>query len=56
MSHDELYEIFNDLLPTIKGKTVLDVGSRLGAVLYGVITIIFFLIYYYIFSSTLQVS
>lgn len=35
MSRDALYFIFNTLLPTIKGKTVLDIGSRLGVVLYG---------------------
>lgn len=35
MSRDALYFIFNTLLPTIKGKTLLDIGSRLGAVLYG---------------------
>ena len=27
--------IFRDLLPPLDGKTLLDVGSRLGAVLYG---------------------
>lgn len=36
MSRDALFYIFNDRLPTIEGKTVLDIGSRLGAVLYGV--------------------
>ncbi|XP_015109787.1 uncharacterized protein LOC107036363 [Diachasma alloeum] len=35
VSRDELYHIFNTLLPTLDGKIVLDVGSRLGAVLYG---------------------
>lgn len=35
MSKDCLYHIFNTLLPTLEGKTILDVGSRLGAVLYG---------------------
>ncbi|KAK2584271.1 hypothetical protein KPH14_006677 [Odynerus spinipes] len=35
MSRDALYFIFNTLLPPVKGKTVLDIGSRLGAVLYG---------------------
>ncbi|KAL6258242.1 hypothetical protein P5V15_010172 [Pogonomyrmex californicus] len=35
MSQDGLYFIFNILLPTLKNKTVLDIGSRLGAVLYG---------------------
>ncbi|XP_011310923.1 uncharacterized protein [Fopius arisanus] len=34
-SRDELYLIFNTLLPTLDGKILLDVGSRLGAVLYG---------------------
>lgn len=36
MSQDGLYFIFKVLLPTLENKTVLDVGSRLGAVLYGV--------------------
>ncbi|KAL7299799.1 hypothetical protein TKK_0007543 [Trichogramma kaykai] len=35
MSKDALYYIFNDRLPTIENKTVLDIGSRFGAVLYG---------------------
>ncbi|KYQ53773.1 hypothetical protein ALC60_07256 [Trachymyrmex zeteki] len=35
MSQDGLYFIFKVLLPTLENKTVLDVGSRLGAVLYG---------------------
>ncbi|KAL2745389.1 uncharacterized protein V1477_006244 [Vespula maculifrons] len=35
MSRDAIYFIFNTLLPTLKGKTILDIGSRLGAVLYG---------------------
>ncbi|KAI4481986.1 PREDICTED: uncharacterized protein LOC106789397 [Polistes canadensis] len=35
MSRDALYFIFNTLLPTLEGKMVLDIGSRLGAVLYG---------------------
>ncbi|XP_015521769.2 uncharacterized protein LOC107225726 isoform X1 [Neodiprion lecontei] len=35
MSKDGLYHIFNNMLPALEGKTVLDVGSRLGAVLYG---------------------
>ncbi len=30
-----LQRIFVELLPALDGKTVLDVGSRLGAVLYG---------------------
>lgn len=36
MSQDMLYFIFNTFLPTLKDKVVLDIGSRLGAVLYGV--------------------
>ena len=32
---DDLEFIFDVLLPDLTGKTVLDVGSRLGAVLYG---------------------
>lgn len=35
MSVDSLHYIFNFVLPDLHGKTVLDVGSRLGAVLYG---------------------
>ncbi|KAK0158550.1 hypothetical protein PV328_009539 [Microctonus aethiopoides] len=35
VSREDLYHIFNTLLPTLDGKIVLDVGSRLGAVLYG---------------------
>ncbi|XP_063977236.1 uncharacterized protein LOC135162555 [Diachasmimorpha longicaudata] len=35
VSRENLYLIFNTLLPTLDGKIVLDVGSRLGAVLYG---------------------
>lgn len=35
MSQDGLYFIFKMLLPTLKNKTVLDIGSRLGAILYG---------------------
>ncbi|XP_043284982.1 uncharacterized protein [Venturia canescens] len=34
-SREELYHIFNTLLPPLDGKIVVDVGSRLGAVLYG---------------------
>jgi len=34
-SKERLQYIFEDLLPDLKGKTVVDVGSRLGAVLYG---------------------
>jgi hypothetical protein len=33
--------IFRSLLPPIPGKTVVDVGSRLGAVLYGILKILF---------------
>jgi len=36
MSQDGLYFIFKVLLPTLENKTILDIGSRLGAVLYGV--------------------
>jgi hypothetical protein len=36
MSRDDLYFIFNNRLPTLEKKTVLDIGSRLGSVLYGV--------------------
>ncbi|XP_071633419.1 uncharacterized protein [Temnothorax longispinosus] len=35
MSQDGLFFIFKVLLPTLKNKTILDIGSRLGAVLYG---------------------
>lgn len=34
-SKERLQFIFGDLLPSLAGKTVVDVGSRLGAVLYG---------------------
>merc|ERR1712013_306463 len=34
-SKERLQYIFEELLPDLKGKTVVDVGSRLGAVLYG---------------------
>lgn len=34
-SRDRLDFIFSTLLPWIEGKTILDVGSRLGAMLYG---------------------
>lgn len=34
-SKERLQLIFSDLLPPLAGKTVVDVGSRLGAVLYG---------------------
>ncbi|XP_036147680.1 uncharacterized protein LOC105831992 isoform X2 [Monomorium pharaonis] len=37
MSQDGLYFIFKMLLPSLKNKIVLDVGSRLGAILYGVL-------------------
>ena len=36
MSREQLKFIFSDLLPNLTGKTVLDVGSRLGPVLYAV--------------------
>ncbi|XP_025161523.1 uncharacterized protein LOC105190858 [Harpegnathos saltator] len=35
ISRKALYYMFNICLPKLKGKTILDVGSRLGAVLYG---------------------
>ncbi|KAF7993258.1 hypothetical protein HCN44_006318 [Aphidius gifuensis] len=35
LSREDLYQVFNNFLPTLDGKTVLDVGSRLGAGLYG---------------------
>ena len=38
MSREEIKFIFSDLLPDLTGKTVVDIGSRLGAVLYGVCT------------------
>ncbi|XP_064401536.1 uncharacterized protein LOC135347460 [Halichondria panicea] len=34
MSRDEVRYIFGDLLPDLTGKTVVDVGSRLGAAVY----------------------
>ncbi|XP_067012005.1 uncharacterized protein [Anabrus simplex] len=34
-SRERIAFIFNSLLPPIEGKIVLDVGSRLGAILYG---------------------
>ena len=40
VSREQLKFIFTDLLPDLSGKLVLDVGSRLGPVLYGVNTII----------------
>ncbi len=36
MSRDEVRYIFGDLLPDLTGKTVVDVGSRLGAAVYEV--------------------
>ena len=36
MSREQVQFIFCDLLPDLSGKTVVDVGSRLGVVLYGV--------------------
>lgn len=36
MSHEQLKFIFCDLLPDLSGKTVLDIGSRMGPVLYAV--------------------
>ncbi|XP_058801818.1 uncharacterized protein LOC131674805 [Phymastichus coffea] len=35
MSRKSVYYVFNDCLPTLENKIVLDVGSRLGVVLYG---------------------
>ncbi|XP_034938879.1 uncharacterized protein [Chelonus insularis] len=35
LSKDDLFYIFDTLLPVLPGKIILDVGSRLGAVLYG---------------------
>jgi len=34
-SRDRLEYIFTSLLPPLQGKTVIDIGSRIGAVLYG---------------------
>ena len=34
-SKERLEYIFSGLLPPLKGKTVIDIGSRIGAVLYG---------------------
>lgn len=36
LSREQLKFVFSELLPNLNGKTVLDVGSRLGPVLYGV--------------------
>lgn len=36
MSKEALYYIFNVKLPKLDDKVVLDIGSRLGSVLYGV--------------------
>ena len=36
MSREQLKFIFCDLLPDMNGKTVLDIGSRMGPVLYAV--------------------
>ena len=36
MSREQLKFIFCDLLPDMNGKTVVDIGSRMGPVLYGV--------------------
>ena len=36
MSREQLKFIFCDLLPDLSGKTVLDIGSRMGPVLYAV--------------------
>lgn len=37
-SHEDLEFIFRSLLPDLRGKTLLDIGSRFGAVLFGNIT------------------
>lgn len=37
MSVSDMLYIFHDILPCLKKKILLDIGSRLGAVLYGVI-------------------
>lgn len=50
MSRDGLLFIFKVLLPTLKNKTILDIGSRLGAVLYGV-KILEIITYYYIYNQ-----
>lgn len=34
--------IFHSVLPSLSGKVVLDIGSRLGAVLYGVMIFLLF--------------
>ena len=36
MSREQLKFIFCDLLPDLSGKNVLDIGSRMGPVLYAV--------------------
>lgn len=54
MSKDCLYHIFNNMLPTLEGKTVLDVGSRLGAVLYGVSNKIV-IIYFFFFVHLIKI-
>ncbi len=36
MSKEQVKYIFGNLVPDLSGKTVVDVGSRLGPVLYGV--------------------
>lgn len=45
VSREQLKFIFTDLLPDLSGKLVLDVGSRLGPILYGVNTITHTIIY-----------
>lgn len=37
MSVSDMLYIFHNILPYLKEKILLDIGSRLGAVLYGVI-------------------
>jgi hypothetical protein len=36
LSREKLSFVFKSVLPPLRNKTVLDIGSRLGAVLYGV--------------------
>lgn len=42
MSVSDMLYIFHNILPYLKEKILLDIGSRLGAVLYGVIISFFF--------------
>ena len=36
LSREKLLFVFKSVLPPLRNKTILDIGSRLGAVLYGV--------------------